>query len=103
MFPSNWKWTLGSIYFGDQSFESSKVRLKTYTGHAMQKLCARYDNHQADVVIQVVSGDGPNHLGRDLLPTGDCATGIAEGVQSLWSYLALIEAIRVQLLSIYGR
>ncbi len=50
----------------------SKVRLKTYTGHAIPivgcaTLQARYDKQQSDVVIQLVTGDGPNLLGRDML------------------------------------
>ena len=52
--------------------QPARVRLKTYTGESIPVLgCAtlqaRYDKHQSDVCVHVVSGDGPNLLGRDLL------------------------------------
>ncbi len=52
----------------------SKVRLKTYTGHAIPiegcatlRIQARHDKQQSDVVIQMVTEDGPNLLGKDML------------------------------------
>lgn len=50
--------------------QPSSVKLKSYTGDAIPvlgtaALQARYNTQQVDVVVQVVSGDGPNLLGRD--------------------------------------
>ncbi len=48
--------------------QPSRVRLKTYTGQEIPILgCATLDKNQVSVVVQVVTGDGPNLLGRDLL------------------------------------
>ena len=53
------------------SLQPSRVKLNTYTGQDIPilgstSLQARY-SHKIDVVIQVVTGNGPNLLGRDLL------------------------------------
>jgi len=54
------------------SLQPSEVKLKSYTGQDIPVLGsasveARYDTCVANVLMQVVDGDGPNLLGRDLL------------------------------------
>ena len=56
------------------SLQPSLVKLRTYTGQDIPilgsaTLQARYGKHLGDVVVQVVAGDGPNLLGRDLIHT----------------------------------
>ena len=54
------------------ALQPSLVKLKTYTGESIPivgcaSLQARYGTQVVDVHVQVVEGDGPNLLGRDLL------------------------------------
>ena len=54
------------------ALQPSLVKLKTYTGELIPivgcaSLQARYGTQVVDVHVQVVEGDGPNLLGRDLL------------------------------------
>ena len=54
------------------ALQPSLVKLKTYTGESIPiigcaSVQARYGTQVVDVHVQVVEGDGPNLLGRDLL------------------------------------
>ena len=69
------------------TLEPSDLKLRTYTGQTIPiigcaALQARYDTRQLiDVVAQVVTGDGPNLLGRDWLQKLEVDLGTIQAVQ----------------------
>ena len=59
---------------GDLSLEPANSKLKTYTGEditvlGVVQLMVRYNSKQLSLSVHVVSGSGPNLLGRDLITT----------------------------------
>ena len=54
----------------DPLLQQTDVKLKTYTGEAITLLGkvpvkVSYGNHEGDLTVQVVAGEGPDLFGRD--------------------------------------